>query len=493
MSIHNRGSIEGFTETKNLLDKVSPSFCLAKWNQVTVHLSNGTTHSCHHCKAHTIPLDELKNNPSALHNTLEKKLTRKQMLNGERPKECDFCWRVEDLKEEGLFSDRIRKSNDVWNNNDIEEVPKLPWDVNATVRYLELDFSNACNFKCMYCSPDYSTTWHKEIKEFGPFNNGTTSFNSLRAAERRPQLEEEQNPYIAAFWKWLPDAVKELGVIRITGGEPLLSKNTFKLINYFLENPQPKLRFHVNSNLCVPEQSINEFIAKAKQLLEEKAVKEITVYTSGEAYAEKSEYIRFGQKYWVWMKNIEKILKECPTVRVTCMCTYNALSVSSFTKHIQALHKLVTENAHSKRPIPISLSVPYLRNPQWLSAWILTEDYIKYMEESVSYLEHALCEVKFPGASPYGAGAADAGILGEDDAEVLKPGFPEGNLMDLKRGVEVMKKAIRENVGRFRDVEIDRRAFHTFIDEFDRRRGTSFLSTFPEMAEFYHFCKNEYP
>ena len=206
MSIHNRGSTEGFSKTKELLDKVSPSFCLAKWNQVTVHLSNGTTHSCHHCKAHDIPLIELKDNPSALHNTLEKKRTRKQMLEGERPKECDFCWRVEDLKEEGLYSDRIRKSNDVWNKKDIEELPKLPWDANAPVRYLELDFSNACNFKCMYCSPDYSTTWHKEIKEFGPYNNGTTSFNSLKARERRPQLEEESNPYIIAFWKWLPES-----------------------------------------------------------------------------------------------------------------------------------------------------------------------------------------------------------------------------------------------------------------------------------------------
>lgn len=481
MNLHKRGTTEGFEETKKQLDKISPSFCLAKWNQVTIHLSNGTTHSCHHCNAHVVPLDELKANPSALHNTLEKKRTRKQMLEGQRPKECDFCWRVEDLKEEGLYSDRIRKSNDVWNNNDIEELPKLPWDANAPVRYMELDFSNACNFKCMYCSPTYSTTWYKEIKQFGPYNNGTTSFNSLKIMEEhnRQPIEEENNPYIAAFWKWLPDAIKELGVIRLTGGEPLLSRNTFKLIDYLIENPQPELRFHVNSNLGVPEQSINEFITSLKKLVDKKAVKEITVYTSGEAYSEKSEYIRFGQKYWYWIKNIEKILKECPTVRVTCMCTYNALSVTSFTQHMQALYKIVTENTHSLRPIPISLSIPYLRNPQWLSAWILTEDYIKYMEESIEFLKSAQCELIFE--------------EGKEEVIVTKPGFPVGNLMDLKRGVEVMKKAIRENVGRFRDVEIDRRAFHTFIDEFDKRRGSSFLTTFPEMAEFYHYCKNEYP
>ena len=63
----------------------------------------------------------------------------------------------------------------------------------------------------------------------------------------------------------------------------------------------------------------------------------------------------------------------------------------------------------------------------------------------------------------------------------------------MKRVTEVVRKAIIDNVGRFKDVSINRRSFHNFIDEFDRRRNTSFLSTFPEMAEFYYFCKSEYP
>ena len=50
---------------KDLLNSTGPGFCLAKWTQVTMHLGNGTTHSCHHPAAHKIPLHELKNNPSA--------------------------------------------------------------------------------------------------------------------------------------------------------------------------------------------------------------------------------------------------------------------------------------------------------------------------------------------------------------------------------------------------------------------------------------------
>ena len=95
-------------KVKEKLNQVGPGFCLAKWTQVTIHLGSGINHSCHHVKAHAIPLKELKDNPNVLHNTQFKKNTRHLMLQGERPSECDYCWRIEDNTEN--FSDRIYKS-----------------------------------------------------------------------------------------------------------------------------------------------------------------------------------------------------------------------------------------------------------------------------------------------------------------------------------------------------------------------------------------------
>jgi len=46
---------------------------------------------------HKIPLEEVQKNFKAIHNTKYKKMVRKQMLDGERPKECEYCWKVEDL------------------------------------------------------------------------------------------------------------------------------------------------------------------------------------------------------------------------------------------------------------------------------------------------------------------------------------------------------------------------------------------------------------
>ena len=43
-----------FKEMKQKLDGVGCGFCLAKWTQVTMHLHDGTTHSCHHPTPHKI-------------------------------------------------------------------------------------------------------------------------------------------------------------------------------------------------------------------------------------------------------------------------------------------------------------------------------------------------------------------------------------------------------------------------------------------------------
>ena len=144
------------TIMKDLLNKTGPGMCLAKWNQTTIHLGTGMTHSCHHPSTHRIPLSELADNPTALHNTEFKKTQRKTMLKGERPSECDYCWRMEDG---GNLSDRPSKSMEHWAVKDYDDIVRLQGDENVTPSYLEVSFSNACNMKCLYCGPDASSKW----------------------------------------------------------------------------------------------------------------------------------------------------------------------------------------------------------------------------------------------------------------------------------------------------------------------------------------------
>ena len=93
-------------------DQTSKTFCLAKWHHTTIYLATGETHSCYHPAPHKIPLEELKNNPSALHNTIEKKAQRKMMLDGHKPDGCSYCWNIESMGKD-FVSDRHIKTTSI--------------------------------------------------------------------------------------------------------------------------------------------------------------------------------------------------------------------------------------------------------------------------------------------------------------------------------------------------------------------------------------------
>ena len=129
------------------LEEVSPTMCLAKWNQVSLHLPTGLTNSCYHPPLHKIDPTNLDSNPAALQNTAEKINQRQQMLKGERPEGCSYWWKMEDT---GQMSDRHYRSGEPWAMQDFEAIKLNQIDERWTPRYVEVNFNNACNFKCSY-------------------------------------------------------------------------------------------------------------------------------------------------------------------------------------------------------------------------------------------------------------------------------------------------------------------------------------------------------
>jgi hypothetical protein len=145
----------------------------------------------------------------------------KKCYKGARPTECDYCWNVEDNSDR--FSDRIFKSGESWSYPFINDIIQSDWRDDFNPKYVEVAFSNACNFKCSYCGPAYSSKWMEEIQEFGAYPT-LDNFNSVdwMKNEDKCQFQKEHNPYVEAFWKWWPDLYRDLHTFRITGGEPLM-------------------------------------------------------------------------------------------------------------------------------------------------------------------------------------------------------------------------------------------------------------------------------
>ena len=312
---------------KDMLNATGCGFCLAKWTQVTMHLGNGLTHSCHHPVPHKIPLDELKTNPSALHNTVFKKEQRKKMLAGERPAECEYCWRVEDNSTQ--YSDRIQKSLAKYSIIDHDEIVKLSGDEDVFPRYLEVSFNRTCNLKCAYCGPDFSSKWAEEISEHGVYE--LPHFLGYNWTDNTTILHKEDNPYTEAFWKWWPEAKKHLVVLRITGGEPLLSKNTFMVLESLKNSPEPELELSINTNGNPPDKIWKKFVDIVKHLIDNKCIKSFTLFTSAEAYGKQCEYIRYGLDFDKFTKNINYFLKNTDNTRLVFMAAFNVTTTAEGT------------------------------------------------------------------------------------------------------------------------------------------------------------------
>ena len=393
------------------------------------------------------------------------------MLDGKRPAECDYCWNIEDNSDK--FSDRIFKSADSWSLPSYKKIKKLDWKENFNPRYVEVLFSNACNQKCSYCSPNISSTWMEEIKVHGgyPTSSQFNDLENLAKVGKMPIPHREYNPYVEAFWEWWPELYRDLHTFRITGGEPLLSKDTFKVLDYIIEekNPNTNLNLAVNSNLTVPDDLIDEFIDKVKYITEKDLVWNFTLFTSIESWGAQAEYMRDGMdtdKFW---NNLDMFLTKCQKPEATIMATYNLTSVPSYHELIKKVFELKKKHYNGKRyrHYAIILDTSYLRHPRFLSCRILPTEWIKKIRDDVKLM------TKFA-----------------DEKYTYIYGHGHGGFYDFER--EKLRRVVdwvETDYGDVMELIKLRMDFVKFIDEFDKRRGKNFLETFPEFETFYDTCK----
>lgn len=357
---------EDFLEFKSrIMDPISQSYCAAKWYNATIWLGHGQTTSCHHPPGHSIDVSELKNNPSAIHNTQHKKLMRKYMQEGKRPAECEYCWKVEDIGRNNV-SDRVYKT-EIYSDEDILETAKESWKKDIALRTLEISFDRICNFACSYCNPAFSTSWVKDIKTHGPYQNiksdGRGHFIDT-APWAQSKGEDESNPFVQAFWRWWEsDLQDKLEEIRITGGEPLMANGVWKLFDWFKNNPErgKKLRFAVNSNLVPKKTLLDKLIEMSHH------VPHLEIYTSNESIGAHSEYIRDGMRYSEWKNNIDRLITEGNLTRLHVMMTINSLCLSSITEFMDDMIELKRRYGRGYPTMTLNL----LRFPSFQSPAIL--------------------------------------------------------------------------------------------------------------------------
>jgi len=439
---------------------LGPALCLAKWKQVSLHLPTGLNNSCYHPPLHAIDADALKDNPGALHNTAYKKQQRVIMLKNEKPAECSYCWNIE---AHGQLSDRHYRSGEPWAASDFDTIQNSTGDEDVVPSYVEVNFNHACNLKCSYCSPQFSSSWQQEVDRWGGYPTSTVHNDPSHFTGRnRPIPTREDNPYVDAFWEWWPTLYPHLKHFRMTGGEPLMDKNTYKVFDYVLALPNPELHLNVTSNFSVEEPLFEKYLGYVKELCGTQIEHFMQYVSLDSGNPRHAEYIRNGLNFRRVWDRVHRFLDEIPYRNsLTFIITMNNLSVLGIQQQLEWILDL--RKMYSSTYQRVWFDTPLLRQPAWQSLQILPEVYIGVLERVADWMELHL-----------------------ETEERPFQGFKDYEIQRMRRDIDWMKE------GRNLDpdyVKLQRADFYCFFHEHDQRRDTDFLKTFPEMKEFWKECE----
>ena len=107
---------------------------------------------------------------------------------------------------------------------------------------------------------------------------------------------------------------------------------------------------------------------------------------------------------------------------------------------------------------------PVLRTPSWQSMQLLPESYADHLEEVWVYM-----------------------LKNVETEQTRFKGFKDYELSRLDRDIAWMRDGAKLDEIYVRRNKAD---FYRFFSEHDRRRGTDFLKTFPEMRTWWEECQN---
>jgi len=356
-----------YERTNELIKKIQPkSFCAAKWYNVSVWLGNGRTASCHHPLAHPVPKAELAADPSALHNTKFKKEQRKKMLEGERPKECGYCWKVEDETQgTEINSDRVYQTAR-YTEEEIEALKDIPWDKNVDPKTLEICFDNLCNLACSYCNSEFSSTWARDIVVNGEYKNMETDGGKTYRQDGSIAMpfgnKNEGNIYVKRFFDWYPEIKGGLDELRVSGGEPSRSPSFWKLIDMSEQEP---FNLAVNSNLIMDDTRLARLLDAGKKF------KKFDIYTSAECIGKNQEFVRDGFIWDLWEKNVKTAVASPNINGVYIMMTVSLLGIWTVDKFVQ---QIVDWKKEQNDKHAFFMSVNILRFPSFQSVAMLPQD-----------------------------------------------------------------------------------------------------------------------
>lgn len=293
--------------------KDNDSFCIFPWIHMYTE-PDGKTFPCCTVEQNTIDENTKNKTLKEIFNSEHWKQLRLDMLKGKKNEICRRCHNVDAA---GAPSYRTFANNDFGHYIDIIDETDVDGSVETfNLKYIDVRFSNQCNFACASCGPIFSTKWIQMAKEKakaqGRKSHGTYSYNKINDYSKEDIITQ------------LEPHLKDCHQIYFAGGEPLIMEDHYKLLDILeRENVvKTKLRYNTNlSNLYYKKKPVYEYW---------KNFKNVELGMSIDAVGPRADLIRYGTKWEVLENNIIT-LKKYDNIRLNYDTTVTILNIDHLT------------------------------------------------------------------------------------------------------------------------------------------------------------------
>ena len=343
------------------------------------------------------------------------------MLAGKESSECHKCYEIE----RSGFPSLRRRANDQFGSH-YPEVEETAEDGRVRVfrmPYMDIRFSNICNFRCRTCCPELSSAWHADGKKlYGDHNKP-----KIISAADDPET----------LWRQVEPLLEHVEEVYFAGGEPLVMEEHYRILEALVARRKFDVRLIYNTNF-----SVTTFKGRDVMRLWDR-FRTVRIGASLDAMGRRGEYLRKGQVWEQAVRNRERMLEICPRAEFSISPTLSVMNVF----HLPDFHREWLEKGYIGQ---LGMYINLLLDPEEYRVQVLPRDLKLRMAEMY---ERHIDQVVRP-----------TGEHWRWVAERFQAAISFAGAQDLS-----------SKLPKFRET----------VSKMDAIRGESFAEVFPEMAEVY--------
>jgi radical SAM protein with 4Fe4S-binding SPASM domain len=274
---------------------MTPVACLFPWTHMYYHSDKNVYPCCKLAGVEKFKLGNSSDTVESLWNSKVLKQLRKDIINKTEPPECHYhCFNnINPLhlylpeeyraKQEEYF---LQTAEDGHHNNSSNFVI---WNINE---------SNICNFKCVYCCSEFSNQFDKT----SPIRKSFDNVDSML------QLFEQNIPTIEKLF--------------LSSGESHMQAGYYKMLELLIKNNKTNIEINVHTNMSGYKFGKKNFFELLNNF------SNVTVFGSLDSYGERAEYIRNGT-CWKTIENTRKVLQQYKNIHFVIQAVITNLNLWS--------------------------------------------------------------------------------------------------------------------------------------------------------------------